>query len=176
MSVGSAKALAELVDAPEIIPFLDRCGERTMLEVEDLLHGLVAIQGHPSPAHRARVRTSLLGGIWDRLYVFDRRAHMKYLILRRVEYLGRIKDLRNQELWVLANLWDVSRSSPDLGVDCEAIEGWDWVYLKRTYHHRTPSPDGVTHTAGRALYYTLNGDMSGMVSTHETAVYFGWEI
>ena len=178
MSINSINVLAELVGEPEIIPFLDGCGKYVLIEVEDLLHGLVAIQGHPSPAYRARVRAGFLNDIWDRVYEFDQADHLKGLILDRIEYRARVTGLHdlNWELWVLANLWDMSESGEDLDVECEALEGWDLPYLEEHYLGSVPSPDAVANTAGRAIYYVANNSMSGTVSTHEAVEYFGWEI
>mgnify|MGYP001684946886 FL=1 len=178
MSVNSIKALAEQVGVPEIIPHLDQCGESILMEVDDLLHSLVAVQGHPSPAYRAHVRAGLLDDIWDRVYGFDQADYLRWLILDRIEQLVRAKgphDL-NLELWTLANLWDTADSKEDLDEECEAVEGCDLVPLEETYLQFVPSPDAVMHTAGRAIYYAANGDMSGTVSTHEAVEYFGWEI
>lgn len=178
MSVNSIKALAELVGVPEIIPFLDRCGKYTLTEVEDLLHSLVAIQGHPDPTYRARIRTSLMNDIWDQVYGFDQVAYMRWLILGRIECRVRARGLHdlNQELWILANLWDASKSKDDLSEECESLEDWDWAYLEEAYLHPTPSPEAIMNTAGRAIYYTANGNMSGTASVHEAINYFGWEI
>lgn len=178
MSIDSIKALARLVGEPEIIPFLDGCGKSTLAEVESLLHSLVAGLGHPDQTYRAWLRTSLLKDIWDRVYGFDQVAYMRWLILDRIEHQVRIRDLHdlNQELWILANLWDMSGSGEDLDVECESLEDWDWAYLKDTCLYPTPSPEAVMHTAGRAIYYVSNGNMSSTVSTHEAIEYFGWEI
>ena len=178
MSIGQIKVLAELVGEPELIPLLDGRGKYTLAEVESLLHGLVAGPGHPDPTYRAWLRASLMKDIWDQVYGFDQMAYMRWLILDRIERRVRIKGLHdlNQELWILANLWDKSGSGEDLDVECESIEDWDWLYLEETYLRPTPSPEAVMHTAGRAIYYVSNGDMAGTVSAHEAAKYFGWEI
>ena len=178
MSIGSIKVLAELVGEPEIIPLLDGCGERTRQEVESLLHSLVAGLGHPCQTYRAWLRVSLMKDVWDQLYGFDQVSYMRWLILDRIERRVRARGLHDlsQELWVLANLWDMSESGEDLDVECECLEDWDWPYLEETYLSPAPSPDAVANTAGRAIYYATNGDMSGMVSTHEAVEYFGWEI
>lgn len=178
MGINSIKALVELVDEPEIIPFLDRCGKPALTEVECILHNLVAVQGHPSAAYRARVRTGLLNEIWDIVYGFYPSTYIKGFILKRVEYLARTKGLHdiNRELLVLANLWDASESKEDLDAECNAIENWDWPFLEENYLYPTPSPEAVMSTAGCAMYYVLNGDMTGMVSAREAAEYFGWEI
>ena len=83
---------------------------------------------------------------------------------------------KNLELWVLANLWDAADSKGDLDEECRALEGYDHALLGETYLQSVPSPDAVMHTAGRAIYYVANGDMSGTVPTHEAVEYFGWEI
>lgn len=178
MSINSIKILAEQIGEPEVIPFLDSCGKYTLVEVEELFHNLVATLGHPDPAYRARARVGLLNDIWDRLYEFDQVAYMRWLILDRIEYRVRTEGLHglNQELWVLANLWDMSMSGEDLDEECDSLEDWDWAYLEETYLSPVPSPDAVMHTAGRAIYYASNGDMTGTVSTHEAVDYFGWEI
>ena len=178
MSINSIKVLAGLVGEPELIPLLGGCGKFTLMEVEDLLHSLVAALGHPDPAYRARARIGLLNDIWDQVYGFDQVAYMRWLILGRIERRARTRGLHdiNQELWILANLWDVSGSGNDLDVECESIEDWDWVYLEETYLSPVPSPEAVMHTAGRAIYYVSNGDMTGTVSAQEAADYFGWEI
>lgn len=46
MNIDHIKALAELIDAPDVIPFLDGCGKYTPAEVEELLHGQVRTQGY----------------------------------------------------------------------------------------------------------------------------------
>lgn len=178
MSIDSIKILAELVDEPEIIPFLDGCEKHNLADVEDLLHGLVAAMGHPSPAYRARARVGFLNDIWDLVYGFDQVAYMRWLILDRIEHRARTRGLHDlsRELWILANLWDKSGSGEDLDVECECLEDWDWLYLEENYLHPTPSPEAVMHTAGRAIYYVSNGDMTGAVSAHEAVGYFGWEI
>lgn len=178
MDINSIKVLAELVDAPELIPFLGECGEYVLKEVEGLLHDLVAMEGHPSPTFRARFRVSILNDIWDRVYGFDQKSYLRWLILGQIEYWTRVRGLHDlgEELWILANLWDISRSKEDLDDECEALEDWDYPFLKENYLYPVPSPDAVVHTAGRAIYYAANGDMSGTVSTHETLEYFGWEI
>lgn len=178
MGMSSIKALAERVNASEIIPSLEGCGKYTLVEVEDLLHGLVAIQGHPSPTHRARIRASLLNDIWDLVYEFEQASYLRWLILSKIECLVRSKGLLdlNQELWVLASLWDVSYSKEDLDEEYEAVEDWDYLFLDENYLSSVPSPDAVIHTAGRAMYYAANGDMSGTVPVHEVLEYFGWEI
>lgn len=178
MSVNSIKVLAELVGEPEIIPLLDGCGKYALADVESLLHSLVAGMGHPDPTYRAWLRTSLMNDVWSQLYGFDQVAYMRWLILDRIERQVRIKSLHdlNQELWILANLWDMSGSGGDLDAECESIEDWDWAYLEETCLHTIPSPEAVMHTAGRAIYYVCNGDMSGAVSTYEAVKYFGWEI
>lgn len=172
------KALAELVGVPEVIPYFDQCGESTLMEVEDLLHSLVAIQGHPSPAYRAHVRAGLVDDIWDRVYGFSQADYLRWLILDRIEQRARFRGLHdlNLELWALANLWDLADSKDDLDEECEAVEGCDRVLLEETYLQFVPSPDAVMNTAGRAIYYVANGDMSGTVSTHEAVEYFEWEI
>ena len=103
---------------------------------------------------------------------------MRWLILDNIEHWVRTKSLHdiNQELWVLANLWDMSDSGEDLDSECDSLEDWDWSYLKENYLDPVPSPEAVMHTAGRAIYYASNGDMTGTVSTHEAVDYFGWEI
>lgn len=178
MNIDSIKDLAELIGEPNVIPLLDGCGKYTLAEVEELLHGLVAIQGHPSPVFRARFRTGLLNDIWERVYGFEPANYLRWLILDRIEHQVRTKGLHdfNLELRILANLWDVSDSGSDLSVECESLEDWDQRYLEATYLSPTPSPEAVMHTAGRAIYYAANGDMSGTVSTHEAVEYFGWEI
>lgn len=178
MGVNSIKALAEQVGVPEIISHLDQCRESILMEVDDLLHSLVAIQGHPSPAYRAHVRAGLLDDIWDLIYGFNQADYLKWLILNRIEQRARAKGLHdlNLELWALANLWDAADSEENLDEECGAIEGWDRVRLEETYLQFVPSPDAVMNTAGRAIYYVANGDMSGTVSTHEATEYFGWEI
>lgn len=178
MSVDSIKALAKRVGEPEIIPFLGGCGKYTLIEVEDLLHSLVAALGHPSPEYRARLRAGLLNDIWDRVYGFDQADYLKWLILERIEHQVRVLDPHDltQELWVLANLWDRSGFGEDLDMECESLEDWDWRFLKEICLHPVPSPGAVENTAGRAIYYVLNGDMSGMVSAREAAEYFEWEI
>lgn len=178
MSIGSIKTLAGLAGEPEIIPLLDGCGEYALVEVESLLHGLVAVMGHPDPTYRARLRTSLINDVWDQVYGFDQVAYMRWLILDRIERRVRIRGLHDleRELWILANLWDKSGSGEDLDVECESIEDWDWRYLEETCLCPTPSPEAVMHTAGRAIYYVSNGDMTGTVPAHEAAKYFGWEI
>ena len=178
MNIGQVKVLAELVGEPEITLLLDGCGKYALAEVESLLHSLVAGLGHPDPTYRAYLRTSLMKDIWDQVYEFDQVAYMKWLILDIIERGVRAKGLRslNRELRVLANLWDMSESGEDLDVECESLEDWDWAYLEETYLSPVPSPEAVTHTAGRAIYYISNGDMSGTVSAHEAAEYFGWEI
>lgn len=178
MSINSIKVLAESVGEPEIIPLLDGCGKHILAEVGDLLHSLTAGLGHPDPTYRAWLRVSLMKDIWDRLYGFDQVAYMRWLILDRIERRVRHKGLHDlgQELWILANLWDISGSGEDLDVECECLEDWDWPYLEETYLSPVPSPEAVMHTAGCAIYYVANGDMSGAVSTHEAVEYFGWEI
>lgn len=178
MSIDSIKVLAKQVGVPEIIPHLDQCGESVLMEVDDLLHSLVAVQGHPSPAYRAHVRAGLLDDIWDQVYGFDQADYLKWLILSRIEQLVRVRGLHdlNLKLWALANLWDAADSEEDLDKECEAVEGCDWVRLEETYLQFVPSPDAVMHTAGRAIYYVANGDMSGTVSAYEAVEYFGWEI
>ena len=178
MSISSIKALAELVGEPEIIPLLDGCGEHTLVEVEDLLHSLVAAQGHPSQAYKARVRAGLMNDIWDRVYGFDQGDYMRWLILERVEHWTRTKGLHdiNRELRIAANLWDASGSKEDLDEECDAVEYWDHTFLNETYFYPAPSPEAVMNTAGRAVYYALNGNMSGTVSARDAAEYFGWRI
>lgn len=178
MSVSSIKALADLVGEPEIIPFLDGCGECTLEEVEYLLHSLVAARGHPSPAYRERLRVGLLNDIWDRVYGFHRGTYMKGIILERTEYWVRTRGLQDigRELRILANLWDASESREDLDEECEALEHWDRLFLEETYLCPAPSPGAVRNTAGRAIYYALNGSMSGTVSVREAAEYFQWKI
>lgn len=178
MSIDSVKALAKLVGEPDIIPLLDGCGKHTVAEVEGLLHSLVAGLGHPCRTFRARISANLMNYVWDKLYVFDQSDYMRWLILNRIECQVRTRDPHdlNQELWILANLWDMSESGEPLDMECECLEDWDWAYLEDTYTHFVPSPDAVANTAGRAIYYVTNGDMSGMVSTHEAIEYFEWEI
>ena len=178
MSVNSMRALAELVDLPEVIPYFDQCGERTLMEIEDLLHSLVAIQGHPSPAYRAHVRAGLLDDIWDRIYGVNQADYLRWLILKRIEQRVRVRGLHdlNLELWTLANLWDAADSEDGLDEACRDVEGYDQVLPEDAYLQCVPSPDAVMHTAGRAIYYVTNGDMSGTVPTHEAVEYFGWEL
>lgn len=178
MGINSIKTLAECAGTPEIIPFLEGCGKYTLVEVEDLLHSLIAIQGHPSPTYRSRIRVGLLNDIWDQVYGFEEANYLRWLILSRIECRARSKGLHdlNQELWVLASLWDVSYSKEDLDEECEAVEDWDYLFLNENYLSSVPSADAVRHTAGRAMYYVANGDMSGTVPVHEVLEYFGWEI
>lgn len=178
MSIDSVKALANQLGEPEIIPLLDGCKKHTLAEVESLLHSLIAGLSHPCQTYRAWLRINLMNRVWDQLHEFDSEDYMKWLILSRIEYRVRTADLHNlnQELWILANLWDMSESGEDLDVECESLEDWDWLYLKDTYLSPVPSPDAVANTAGRAIYYATNGDMSGTVSTHEAVEYFEWEI
>ena len=178
MSADSIKALAERVGEPEIIPFLEGCGKYTLMEVEDLLHSLISALAHPSPAYRASLRAGPLNDIWDRVYGFDQEAYMRWLILERIEHRVRVRGLHdlNQELWILANLWDRSGSGKDLDVECESLEEWDWQFLEETCLYPVPSSEAVKNTAGRALHYIANGDMTGTVSASEAAEYFGWGI
>ena len=178
MDVGSIKALAEYADAPEIIPFLGGQGKYTLAEVEDLLHSLIAIQGHPSYTYRTRIRAGLLNDLWGRVYGFKPADYLRWLILSRIEYRARFKGLHdlNQELWVLASLWDASYSKEDLDEECKAVENWDYLFLNENYLSSVPSADAVAHTAGRAMYYVANGDMLGTVPVNEVLEYFGWEI
>lgn len=178
MGINSIKVLAELVDAPELIPFLEGCGKYTLMEVEDLLHNLVVTQGHPSPTYRARMRVGLLNDIWDRVYGFELADSLRWLILSRIERQARSKGLHdlNQELWVLASLWDASYSKEDLDEEYEAVEDWDYLFLNENYLSSVPSASAVVHTAGRAMYYVANGNMSGAVPVNEVLEYFGWEI
>ncbi len=178
MGINSIKVLAELVDAPELIPFFEGCGEYTLIDVEALLHNLVATQGHPSPTYRARMRTGLLNDIWDRVYEFEPANYLRWLILNRIECQARSKGLHdlNQELWVLASLWDASYSKEDLDEEYEAVEDWDYSFLCENYLSSVPSADAVAQTAGHAMYYVANGDMFGTVPVNEVLEYFGWEI
>lgn len=178
MGVNSTRVLAEYAGVPEIIPFLEGHGKYTLAEVEDLLHSLIAIQGHPSQAYRARIHVGLLNDIWGRIYGFEPANYLRWLILSRIEHQARSKGLHdlNQELWVLASLWDASYSKEDLDEECEAVEDWDYLFLNENYLGSVPSADAVAHTAGRAMYYVANGDMSGTVPAHEALEYFGWEI
>lgn len=178
MNTNSIEAIAERVDASEIIPFLEGHGKYILAEVEDLLHSLVAIQGHPSPTYRARIRAGLLNDIWSLVYGFEQADYLRWLILSRIECRVRSKSLHdlNQELWVLAALWDVSYSKEDLDEEYEAVEDWDYLFLNENYLSSVPSADAVTHTAGRAMYYVANGDMSGTVPVHEVLEYFDWRI
>lgn len=178
MSADSIKALAKRVGEPEIIPFLEGCGKYTLMEVEDLLHSLISAMAHPSSVYRARLRAGLLNDIWDLVFGFDQEAYMRWLILERIEHRVRVRCLHdlNQELWVLANLWDRSGSGKDLDVECESLEDWDWRFLKEICLHPVPSLEAVENTAGRAIYYVSNGDMSDTVSAREAAEYFEWEI
>lgn len=178
MSVDSIRALAKRVGEPEIIPFLEGCGKYIQIEVEDLLHSLVAASGHPSPEYRARLRAGLLNDIWERVYGFDQANYLKWLILERIEYRVRVRGLHdlNQELRILANLWDAAESAEDLDVECEAVEDWDHQFLVETYLSPRPSENAVENTAGRAIYCVSNGDVSGAVSAREAAEYFEWEI
>ena len=178
MSAESTKALAKLVGEPEIVPFLDGQGKYTLMEVEECLHGLVALQGHPSTACRSRVRAALMNDIWARIYVHESANRLRWLVLRRIEFRARVRGLHDlrQELWILANLWDAGNSREDLDAECEAVEDWDYQFLGETYLSPTPSPDAVADTAGRAIYYVANGNMSGTAPASETAKYFGWEI
>ena len=176
MNINAIRDLAESADEPEIIPSLGECVSHTLMEVEDLLHGLIAIQGHPSLEYRSRVRASLLSDLWDQVYVPDQADYLRHLILSRIECRARTRGLHdlNRELRVLASLWDRSNSAGDLDRECEALEDWDYLYLEEHYLSPTPSLDAVAATAGRAIYYVANGNMSGMVSAHEAAEYFGW--
>lgn len=178
VSIDSIKALAELVGEPEIIPLLDGCGKHTLVEVGSLLHSLVASLGHPCRIYRARLRNSIMNEVWDRLYEFDHGAYMRWLILDRIEHQVRAVGIHglNQELRILANLWDMIGSGEDLDVECECLEDWDQQYLEETYLSPVPSPDAVANTAGRAIHYATNGDMIGTVSAREAIEYFGWEI
>lgn len=178
MNINSIKVLAEHANASEIIPFLEGHGKYILAEVADLLHSLVAIQGHPSPTYRARIRVGLLNDIWDMVYGFEQADYLRWLILSRIERQVRPKGLHdlNQELWVLASLWDASYSKEDLDEECEAVEDWDYLFLNKNYLSSVPSADAVMHTAGRAMYYVATGDMSGTVPVHEVLEYFGWEI
>lgn len=178
MGINSIKVLAELVGASELIPFFEGCGKYTLTEVEDLLHSLVAIQGHPSPTYRARIRVGLLNDIWDRVHGFEPANYLRWLILDRIEHQARFKGLHdlNQELWVLASLWDASYSKEDLDEECEAVENWDYLFLNENYLSAVPSADAVVHTAGCAMYYVANGSMSGTVPVNEVLEYFSWEI
>lgn len=178
MSADSIKALFKQVGEPEIIPFLEGRGKYTLMEVEDLLYSLISALAHPSSAYRARLRAGIMNDIWDLVYGFDQGAYMKWLILERIEHRVRARCLQdlNQELRVLANLWDRSGSGKDLDMECESLEDWDWRFLKEICLHPVPSPEAVQNTAGRAIYYASNGDMSGTVSAREAAEYFGWEI
>ena len=172
------KVLAERVGVPEVIPYFDRCGASILREVEDLLHSLIAVQGHPSPAYRARARVGFLNNIWDLVHEFDQAAHLKWLILDRIEWGVRARGLHDfsPELRALANLWDMSEAKEDLDAECAALEDLDWRYLEQPYLYSAPSLAAVEHTAGRAIYYAANGDMSGTVPAHEAVEYFGWEI
>lgn len=178
MDINSIGELAERADASAIIPFLGGCGKYTLAEVEDLLHGLIAIQGHPSTVYRERIRVGLLEDIWERVYGFAQANYLRWLILSRIERRARSKSLHelNQELWVLAALWDVSYAQEDLDEECEVVEDWDYLFLYERYLRSVPSADAVAHTAGRAMYYVANGDMSGMAPVHKVLEYFGWEI
>ena len=178
MSVDSAKALAKLVDAPEFIPFLEGCGKYTLLEVEDLLHILIAAQGHPSPTCRARLRVGLLNDIWNRVYGFNQSDCLRWAILDRIEHLMRSRDLQDlgEEFWVLANLWDAAESEEELYEEREAVDDWDYLFLCETYLKPTPSLNSLVNTAGRAIHYVTTGKMSDAVSIQDVVDYFGWDI
>jgi hypothetical protein len=174
MSVDSIMALAKQVGESEIIPFFRGCGEYTLIEVEDLLHSLVAALGHPSPAYRERLRIGLLNDIWNQVYGFNQADYLKWLVLERIEHRVRVRgiDDLNQELRVLANLWDAAGLKEDLDEECEAVEDWDNQFLMETYSSQQPSTDAVENTVGRAIYYISHGDMSGTVSAREAVEYF----
>lgn len=171
------ETLAKSVGVPEILGYLTSCSQGTLNHVERCLQGIVAASAHPSDAYRSRVKSRLLNDIWESLWEYDPCDYLKGLILDRIAlsshwYKRDDRDTR-VELQTLANLWDRSESGEDVDEECEAVEDWDYLYLKEHYSTPGPSSKAVEGVAGRALYYMRTGNMCGTVPVQEAIDYFG---
>lgn len=171
------ETLAKSAGVPEILGYLTSCSQGTLNHVERCLQGIVAAAAHPSAAYRSRVSSGLLNDIWESLWEYDSRDYLKGLILGRITlsshwYKRDDRDTR-VEIRTLANLWDRSESGEDADEECEAVEDWDYLYLKEHYLPREPSEKALEETAGRAIYYTRTGNMCGTVPVQEVVDYFG---
>ena len=171
------ETLAKSAGVPEILGYLTSCSQGALNYVERRLQGIVAVAAHPSAAYRSRVSSSLLNDIWESLWEYDSRDHLKGLILGRIAlsshwYTRDDKDTR-VELWTLASLWDRAESEEDVDEECEVLEDWDYLYLKEYCLLHDPSEKALEETAGRALYYMRTGSMRGTVPVQEAINYFG---
>jgi hypothetical protein len=172
------EALAKSAGVPDILGYLTSCSQGTLNHIERSLRGIIAAAAHPSAAYRSRVNSYLLNDIWESLWEYDSCDYLKGLILDRIafssyRYKQDDRDTR-VELRTLANLWDKSESGEDVGEECEALEDWDYLYLKEHYLLIDPSIKALEETAGRALYYMRTGNMRGTVPVQEAIDYFGW--
>lgn len=173
------ETFAKSAGVPEILGYLTSCSQGTLNHVERCLLGITAAAAHPSAAYRSRVKSRLLNDIWESLWEYDSCDYLKGLILGRIarsSYWYKRDDRNTRvELWTLANLWDRSESGENVDEECEAVEDWDYLYLKEHYLLQGPSQKALEKTAGLALYYMRTGNMCGTVPVQEAIDYFGWD-
>lgn len=173
------ETLAKSAGVPEILGYLTSCSQGMLNHVERCLQVIVANAAHPSAAYRSRVNASLLNDLWENLWEYDSCDYLKGLILSRIASSSYKYERDNSgtrvELQILANLWDRSESAEDVDDECEAVEDWDYLYLKEHYSPQRPSEKALEETAGRALYYMRTGNMCGTVPVQEAIDYFGWD-
>ena len=120
-----------------------------------------------------------MDGIWNDIWSYDPHNYLKGLILCRivfaVDWYNSDKEPLSKELWLLANLQDASCKKPNADEECEAVKGWDYLYLKENYSLQGPSIVSLEHVAGCALNYIRAKRLTGDVSGQEALVYFEWD-
>lgn len=172
--------LCVTAEVPEIAPYLNECPKSALKMVEQSLHDLIALQGHPSGGYATFVRSQILESIAEDIYPHSSSDYIKMNVLYRISfYVRNTADLTkvSDEFKVLSSLWDFADSVDQEGrydfVE-EIVADWDWAYLKRMFLEEEASDKAVSEVAGRALYYKETGRMDGQVSASEARKVFGW--
>ena len=172
--------LASAAGVPEIIPYLERCPNCAVNSVEQGLHDLVALQGHPSTGYSTFVRARILGSIAEDVGTHGSSDFIKMRVLYRVSYYVRtVEDLTtlSEEFKVLSSIWDftdkIGREDRYTFIE-EIVADWDWYYLKGEFLPLEASDKAVSEVAGLALYYKETGRMDGHASAYEARKFFGW--
>lgn len=176
----TVEKLAEVAGVPEIIPYLKGRPKCAVNSVEQDLHYLVALKGHPSSGYATLVRAQILESFAEALYTHSSRDFIKMHILYRISYYVRnTEDLTevSEEFKVLSSIWDFADTigpEDEYSFMDEVVSDWDWYYLKGEFLYLEASDKAVSEVAGRALYYKETGRMDGHVSASEARQFFGW--
>jgi len=173
------KRLANAAGVPEIIEYTVGCRDGALNYIKHSLMTLVATDAYPSAAYRSRYRSSIMDGIWEAIWEYDPHDYLKGMILSRIVFTADRyyddKEALREELRVLTSLWDASCTKPDVDEECEAVEEWDYLYLRENYDRAEPSVVSLEHVAVCTLNYIRTRQMTGGVSGREALAYFGWD-